>query len=152
MNEARLAEHYPAEHERRRNVLTDLQVRLLFNRIQVWSNGCWTFTGSLSDGYGSVRMSNRTHRVHRLVWRLLVGELRRHIMLDHLCRNRACCNPDHLEPVEQAVNDQRGKLAKQTHCRRGGHEYTPQNTLIINGRRACRACRSARRAPRTEAA
>ena len=71
---------------------------------------CWQWTGALSSaGYGianrrDIRAGQRSKLVHRLVWEELRGEIPQGLELDHLCRNRACCNPDHLDPVTHAVN------------------------------------------------
>jgi hypothetical protein len=59
--------------------------------------------------------------------------------IDHLCRNRACCHPDHLEAVTPRENVRRGVRSQVTHCPKG-HEYTPENTKVKRGRRNCRAC------------
>lgn len=75
------------------------------------------------------------------------------LQLGHLCRNRACVNPDYLDPVTPCVNTMRGYSvtalrARQTHCIHG-HEFTPENTLIERGsRRVCRTCRDLRSAAR----
>lgn len=122
---------------------------------------CWVYTGSLSEGYGRTKINGRRWLVHRYVWEHTYGPIADGLELDHLCRNRACCNPAHLEPVTPVVNQRRsfspwGINARKTHCIHG-HEFTAANTIPIKGGRACRACRRetqarARRAQRREEA
>lgn len=72
---------------------------------------CWVWTGALNRyGYGHVSKGRRlgAARVHRFLWTLLVGPIDDDLDLDHLCRNRACCNPDHLDPVSRQINVDRG--------------------------------------------
>lgn len=112
---------------------------------------CWPWRGALWTGYGffmsKVLIGGRT-TAHRVAYMLTYGEFPASLDVDHKCRNRACCNPKHLEPVTMAVNVLRGdgitaRRARATQCIRG-HEYTPENTkrVVIRGRpsRQCRAC------------
>ncbi|MFJ2662519.1 HNH endonuclease signature motif containing protein [Arthrobacter koreensis] len=83
-------------------------------------------------------------RVHRVAYELFSGPIPNGLVLDHLCRNRGCFNPNHLEPVTRAVNNLRGvgfmaAHARKTHCPKG-HPYDEKNTQIKNGARRCRAC------------
>src|SRR5690349_9784178 len=88
---------------------------------------------------------NRTLEArHRVAYERLVGPIPDGLALDHLCRVRHCINPDHLEPVTWRENILRGasevaRLAARTACSKG-HEFTPENTRINNGARACRRC------------
>lgn len=106
---------------------------------------CWIWTGTLDrDGYGQFNLNGRKVRAHRGAFEALVGLVPPGLVLDHLCRVRACVNPDHLEPVTNAENIRRGFKALARHCLRG-HEYTPENTLIHrrpdgSPRRQCRRC------------
>lgn len=110
---------------------------------------CWEWTGTRSLGYGRFMVSNDRHMTwaHRAAWELLVGPIPDGLQLDHLCRNRGCVNPDHLEPVTSRLNTLRspigaGAKARVTHCP-AGHEYTAENTRRSKrNQRTCRACDS----------
>lgn len=111
---------------------------------------CWEWTGSLtSNGYGYIRWDRKFCRVHRVVWELLVGPLPEGLEPDHLCRNRKCCNPDHLEWVTHRENTLRGNSphaisARKTQCPHG-HLYDEKNTYVTpDGRRRCRKCLAAK--------
>jgi hypothetical protein len=115
---------------------------------------CWTWTGATSDGgYGVVRWGGKIGRVHRLVYEAMVGPITAGLDLDHLCRNRACYNPAHLEPVTRGENIRRGlapaigqatskrRAEQRTHCPHG-HPYDDENTNLRPGRgRECRTCK-----------
>lgn len=115
---------------------------------------CWHWMGYIEqDGYGRVaipagpKRKYRKRQAHRVIYEILVGPVPPGLQLDHLCRNRCCCNPAHLEPVTAKENIQRSDLSKRgqhwrdkTHCPQG-HEYTPENTYLDKkGGRFCRAC------------
>ncbi len=95
-------------------------------------------------GYSRVTVLGRRHQAHRLCWELANGDVPAGLDLDHLCRNRACCEVSHLEPVTRQVNLLRGETitarhAAKTHCPKG-HEYTAENTQMKRGTRQCREC------------
>ena len=83
---------------------------------------CWYWTGALSvgDGYGRCRFNGTTLKPHRVVWEILVGPIPNGYHIDHLCKNKLCVNPDHLEPVTPGENVRRGSLALENSRR--GHQ------------------------------
>lgn len=126
---------------------------------------CWNWMGPQDNqlrkgdhggSYGRFRANRWYYMPHRVAWVLANGEIPKGLVIDHVCRNRLCVNPAHLEPVTDKVNILRGvsfsaQNAQKTHCI-NGHEFTPENTLRVktrngNGRgtkrgigRACKIC------------
>ncbi len=117
---------------------------------------CWQWMGSLAcEGYGRIRADGRDIFVHRWSFEHFVGPIPEGMQVDHLCRNRGCVNPHHLEIVDLVENVMRGESpqavnARKTHCIRG-HEFTPENTYVDAKGRSCRACRRERDHRRVEA-
>lgn len=130
--------------------------RRFAENLRFEQNGCWTWTGYTTDeGYGRFSVSQRLVLVHRYSYETQRGPIPEGLVLDHLCRNTSCVNPDHLDAVAQRVNILRGvgasaQNSKKTHCYRG-HEFTPQNTgQHQNGSRKCLACETAKYAAKQE--
>jgi hypothetical protein len=77
------------------------------------SGECWTWVGAVtSRGYGSFGYEGRIWSTHRLAYELLVGAIPAGLTIDHLCRNKLCCNPAHLEPVTLAENLRRARMSQ----------------------------------------
>lgn len=117
---------------------------------RVTESGCIEWTGSRIRGYGNIGVGYIGKRgvaraAHRVAYELLVGPIEDGMTLDHLCRNRCCVNPAHLEPVSSLENYERGLAARggrKTHCPQG-HEYTDENTYRWRYTRNCKICRRA---------
>ena len=111
------------------------------------SSDCWIWTAArYPSGYGVFVVKHGVLRpAHRIAYLLTHGAIPDGLELDHLCRNRLCVNPDHLEPVTHQVNCLRGESPSANHARRtscvNGHPFDERNTHIRpDGSRKCRAC------------
>ena len=112
-------------------------------------NGCWEWQKSKqSEGYGVLRLvvdgKSKLCYAHRTSYEQFVGPIPEGFVIDHLCRNRCCINPAHLEVVTFAENCLRGtgspaKKARRNHCDKG-HEYNPENTRMNGTVRMCLTC------------
>jgi hypothetical protein len=113
--------------------------------------GCWNWTATLDRGYGIVGFGRKLFRMHRVAYERAIGPIPPKYQIDHLCWNRRCCNPDHLEAVTARENNMRSNsiasiAAKKTHCPKG-HPYSGENLYTTpSGDRRCRECARVRRA------
>lgn len=120
-----------------------------WDKVHVNLNGCWEWLGyKIRGGYGAIKWQGRTHCAHRVAYECLIGPIPKGLELDHLCRNRGCVRPDHLEPVTHSENIRRGqgpyltrlRHQEKTSCPQG-HPYSGTNLRVRpNGKRDCRAC------------
>ena len=124
---------------------TDIRTRILESIVRT-DAGCWEWTKTLNPlGYGRMAVGSRadgTRRLttpHRASYEAFVGPIPDGADLDHLCRNKRCVNPAHLEPVTHSENLRR-HYATVTTCPHG-HAYDEANTYRdTSGKRRCRAC------------
>ena len=111
---------------------------------------CWEWTAAKDKtGYGLFRAVSGQSMVrpHRVAYELVIGAIPEGLELDHLCNNRGCVNPYHLQPVTRLENMKRSRLwesnwqARKTHCKRG-HPFDEENTYVhpVTGYRSCRSC------------
>src|SRR5688500_12556704 len=116
--------------------------------------GCWRWTGALThNAYGKGTANHRSYLTHRFAYERFVGAVPPGLTLDHSCRNRACENPEHLQPATNQENTLRGvgfaaRFASRNHCNHW-HPFDESNTIWrkpphITGRRyrQCRECRN----------
>lgn len=129
--------------------------RVVIDSSSGYETPCLSWTGSKTTaGYGNLKVNGKNVYAHRLVYAARYGDIPKRVdddraVIDHLCRNRACCNVDHMELVSNRENILRGDTlqaanAVKTHCVKG-HEFTPENT-VRNGKygRTCLTCKRER--------
>jgi hypothetical protein len=137
----------PVEHTHGYTTLKDKL--LAFRRVS--ETGCWEWTGPLhKKGYAHVSADSKCLKVHRVAYEEWVGPIPEGLTIDHLCKNKRCFNPEHLEAVTNAENVKRsagphrgGRNKGKTHCK-DGHELTPENTYVHHAKRGvmrrCKTC------------
>ena len=131
---------------------SQLLAHILENCTPVPITGCLLWTRDAASQYGQIRVDGKAMGVHRAMYILSHGQPPSGYHIDHLCRVRICCNPDHLEAVTLGENVLRGNgisavNARKTHCK-NGHELTIDNLepthLRLRGTRNCKVCIRAR--------
>lgn len=132
-------------------------IERFLEKIEKREGGCWEWIASRTEaGYGQFNWTGTGSAglAHRFSYTYFVGPIPEGLQLDHLCRNRACVNPAHLEPVTNRENTLRGIVSQvhrerarmKTHCKRG-HPFDEKNTrryVEKDGKvsRNCRRCSS----------
>ena len=120
----------------------------LYGRVRADAKACWVWQGCTSKGYGRIRYNGKQTTTHRVSYELQYGPIPKTGTVDHLCRNRKCINPLHLQVVSIKENVLRGigitaNNSLKTHCP-AGHPYSGDNLAIRGHSRQCRTCQRER--------
>ena len=109
---------------------------------------CWEWMASKDkDGYGIFKLNYKVLKAYRYAYELYNGKIPEGLEIDHICENRKCVNPAHLEPVTHQENVKRGSKhnINKKYCPLG-HEYTKENTYYVpcKNNRKCKICHNTR--------
>ena len=123
--------------------MTSDQIRRFHKFIKRVESGCWEWQGALSRGYGRYTLSSDSegqdvagvYTAHRIAYQLERGAISRDWTIDHLCNNKRCCNPDHLEPVTRGENNKRAAKRTPQIMRRPGRFHRTRRTSEASKRR-----------------
>ena len=134
------------------DIPTDIRRLFRTKYVKRRSSSCWEWKSPDARGYGKFHFHGMSHQAHRVAWVIHRGVIPELMVLDHVCRNRSCVNPDHLEIVTQKANVHRSPLMGwdmtqgAAQCQRGHDVSSPDSWVVVakSGRRFCRECHRAR--------
>lgn len=128
------------------NIITQKNLYRFWDKV-LFTTDCWEWQRGLDkDGYGQLTINTKKIKPHRFSYELYKGKIPEGLEIDHLCRNRKCVNPNHLELVTHQENIKRGDKTNlglynkvKTHCKRG-HEFNKENSYFYKTQRMCKIC------------
>lgn len=115
------------------------------------SPGCWNWTASTRAGYGGIKIRGKNKLAHRVSYEMIVATIPDDLTIDHLCKNKLCVNPAHMEVVSLSENVKRAQPWLKSALTRGAHQSAkvscpnghPYDYTSPNGKRGCKTCRRA---------
>src|SRR5574343_253294 len=106
---------------------------------------CWKWLSTKVKGYGVIKQNKKMYYAHRISFEMFNGSLNKKLVIDHICKNRDCVNPDHLRQVSRAINSTENSCSPcalnklKTHCK-NGHQLSDENIYkakSLIGQRIC---------------
>lgn len=115
--------------------------------LRFWSrvdktDTCWNWTaGTYNEGYGVFVIKSQSYTVHRLSYEMEHGPIEPGLHIHHICENKLCVRPDHLEAITPGAHNGIHKRATATHCPQG-HPYSEDNLAWTGPDKRWRRCRT----------
>ena len=126
---------------------TEKETKRIFSKILIDPDSkCWNWKGTIDQGYGRLSFRGKQIRAHRLLYTWKHGKIeewtdKKSKEVDHVCKNRSCCNPSHLRLVSNKVNVLRGTGPTAINSRKNTCIYGHNSLYKVGNRRRCRECR-----------